>query len=137
MLTVYVKCKSCRKEFVSPIQINLHPSNVIDGNSFPCPSCRRMNVYNTADYYNAETHKGFWTKLQEMGMTDEEGRALPWSKPLKDIAQEMTDRGLTTDSTRVAIALDTFGQTTFDFPWSMEVKGNVAHFKPREVMQPS
>jgi hypothetical protein len=50
---VYVKCKTCKKEFWSGIQCerNLFAGLDLQGNRHPCPFCGHADLYYRSDYY--------------------------------------------------------------------------------------
>jgi hypothetical protein len=47
-----VSCKSCHKHFRSPTQMDAKSleSVVLGNNSYKCPHCHQMNVYDKADH---------------------------------------------------------------------------------------
>ncbi len=51
MDTVYVKCKHCRTEQLSSIQIQLGPGVEASNNSQNCPSCGKMFTFDKVDMY--------------------------------------------------------------------------------------
>jgi len=50
---LYVKCKSCTKDFFSPIQMDKESfeTSSLKNNSFQCPGCGKMNSYNKEDMF--------------------------------------------------------------------------------------
>ena len=50
---LYVKCKSCAKDFFSPIQMDKKSfeTSFLKDNVFPCPNCSKTNSYNKEDMF--------------------------------------------------------------------------------------
>lgn len=50
---LYVRCKTCKREFWSAIQCEKHIFATLDlhGNRHPCPFCGHKDLYNKKDYY--------------------------------------------------------------------------------------
>jgi len=54
-MELYVQCKNenCKREFVSPIQVEkaTFPSSALEECEYQCPYCRQSNIYNKNDYF--------------------------------------------------------------------------------------